>query len=214
MPSGLNPENSPVPHRERVRARTLAEIRDAARRQIEAGGAGALSLKALAQELGMAGPSLYRYVRSRDELLTDLLVEAYGDLADAVEAVAGPADPAERVRGFARAYRAWARARPGAYDLLFGTPVPGYAAPPEVTTPVARRALAVLAAAVAELTGDGPGSLTAATRIWARLHGLVDLELGGHLAPLGTSVDGLVAAEIEDSIAMIVSGRPGPDRLR
>ncbi len=82
----------PGTRRERLREQTRQEIKDAALRQItEAGGAGELSLNALAKSLGMAGPSLYRYFASRDALLTELVVDAFTAMAEAVEGAAGAA---------------------------------------------------------------------------------------------------------------------------
>src|SRR6476620_9457729 len=71
--------------RERVRAELTAEITDAARRQLAEVGAAALSLRAVARDVGMASSAVYRYFPSRDELLTALIVEAYDELGDAVE---------------------------------------------------------------------------------------------------------------------------------
>ncbi len=203
--------------RERFRQQTLREIKDAAREQIEgSGGAGALSLKAVAHDMGMAGPSLYRYVASRDELLTDVLVEAFTELVVALEHAAGGVSPADRLRSFGRAYRRWALDRPAMYELLFGTPVAGYVAPREATTPLARRALACLITVLAELRhgsdDDGAqrsraevveeededsGPFVLAVQTWARLHGLLSLELRGHLPQLVASPAELYEAEID-----------------
>lgn len=222
MGSGTNPGSPPRSRRERFRDQTRVEIRQAARRQVEQGGAGALSLKALAHELGMAGPSLYRYVASRDELLTEFLVEAYTELAEALEAAAGEAGtaPQDRLRTYCHTYRRWALDRPAAYELLFGTPVPGYAAPGEATVAPARRCMATLLATVVRLRGgsgraDGrarapqvpladpdSAALAVAVAIWARVHGVVSLELRGHLGDLVGPADELFAAEIEHAVRL------------
>lgn len=92
-----------------IRARNRAALEAkilVARRHLAAQGAAALSL-AIARELGMASSALYRYVSSRDELLTLLIIEAYDSLNDAVDAsVADVADPLERFRVMGRATRA------------------------------------------------------------------------------------------------------------
>lgn len=213
--------------RERFRALTLREIKDAARGQMEhGGGAGALSLKALAAQLGMAGPSLYRYVASRDELLTELLVEAYTELADALEAAVADREltPAQRLREYARAYRRWGLGRPAMYELVFGTPVPGYAAPEESTRPAARRALVALVVVLAELrdpTADraaltrwaqtlGPtdqdaSTLLLAVQTWSRLHGVLSLELRGHLTHLVGRTEDLYESEIDLALRLAVA---------
>lgn len=77
------------------------------------GGSDALTVRGLARELGLAPSALYRYVRSRDDLLTLLLAHAYADLADTVQA-AHDAVPREDVRGRWRAFaftlRSWSLA--------------------------------------------------------------------------------------------------------
>ena len=85
--------------------------------------------------MGISGPALYRYFRNRDELITELVLDAYRDLADTCRAAASPGDaPAARLAAVASAMRQWALDSPHRYLLIYGTPVPGYAAPPEATT--------------------------------------------------------------------------------
>ncbi|MGC5163399.1 WHG domain-containing protein [Rhodococcus sp. DT1] len=115
----------------------MADIVAIGREHLAAGGAEALSLRAVARDLGVVSSAVYRYVASRDELLTLLVIDAYDELGDAVAAAVDAVDPADhRARFFAlgRAVRAWARAEPARYGLIFGTPVPGYHAPAERTT--------------------------------------------------------------------------------
>nr|MDT0660299.1 TetR/AcrR family transcriptional regulator [Micromonospora sp. DSM 115978] len=209
--------------RERIRAQTRAEAKAAALRQIEAAGPQSLSLNAIGKELGMTGPALYRYFAGRDELLTELISDGYHDLADTIEAAAGAVvgePPADRVRALARAYRTWALAQPHRYLLLFGTPVPGYAAPSH-TVAAATRTLRVFLEPIAELAG-GPrypeleGQLAAgladrdpaatwagpalrrAVAGWTRMHGTVSLEVEGHFAQMGFDPGLLFEAEIEE----------------
>ena len=65
--------------RERVRAELTAEITDAARRQLAEVGAAALSLRAVAREVGMVSSAVYRYFPSRDDLC-QLAARGVGDL--------------------------------------------------------------------------------------------------------------------------------------
>ncbi|MGA3526443.1 TetR/AcrR family transcriptional regulator [Melissospora conviva] len=127
--------------RTRVRAEMTEEIKQVARRHLATEGAN-LSLRAVAREMGMVSSAVYRYFASRDELLTALIVDAYADLADAVEAadaaIADRADLTGRWLAVCHAVRDWALAHPAEYALLFGSPVPGYAAPPDTTTQAAR----------------------------------------------------------------------------
>lgn len=100
-------------------------------------GAAALSLRAVARDLGLVSSAVYRYVASRDELLTLLVVDGYDELGDSVDAAlerVDRSDHAARLVAIGRAVRAWALAEPATYALLFGSPVPGYEAPSELTT--------------------------------------------------------------------------------
>lgn len=100
-------------------------------------GAAALSLRAIARDIGMVSSAVYRYVESRDELLTLLVVDGYNELGDAVDAALAPVDEGDfvgRLSAIGRAVRSWALAEPATYALLFGSPVPGYQAPSDRTT--------------------------------------------------------------------------------
>ena len=136
----------------------MAEIVRLGREQLAAVGPADLSVRSIARELGVVSSAIYRYVRTRDELLTLLVLDAYTELGDRVdEAVARRrrALPAQRVRAAAHAVRDWAVAEPARYGLLFGTPVPGYHAPGEVTTPAGTRVPSVLSRILAEAWADG-----------------------------------------------------------
>ncbi|WP_280401844.1 TetR/AcrR family transcriptional regulator [Nocardia carnea] len=124
----------------------MADILRIAREHLATDGAAALSLRAVARDLGVVSSAVYRYVRSRDELLTLLVIEGYDALGDAVDAALAqaPDDPLERLRITARTVRAWALAEPAWYGLLFGTPVPGYAAPADRTITPGTRVIVTL----------------------------------------------------------------------
>ena len=128
-------------------------------------GAAALSLRAVARDLGVVSSAVYRYVANRDELLTLLLVDAYDELGDAVDTAvnAVPArDHAGRFKALGRAVRDWALREPARYGLLFGSPVPGYQAPAGRTTTPGTRVIYRLIGIL-----DGAyraGALTAAAR--------------------------------------------------
>ncbi|GAA4024436.1 TetR/AcrR family transcriptional regulator [Arthrobacter methylotrophus] len=125
-----------IDSRERARAQTVADIIRLGREHLALHGAAALSLRAVARDLGVVSSAVYRYVESRDELLTLLLIDAYGELGDEVDA-AVDALPADDYRGrflaLGLAVRQWALREPASYALLFGSPVPGYQAPAERT---------------------------------------------------------------------------------
>jgi AcrR family transcriptional regulator len=143
--------------RERARAELTREIKDAARRQLAASGAGALSLRAVARELGMVSSALYRYFPSRDDLLTALIIDAYdalGDAAEKAEAQVDRTDHRGRWRAACHAVRGWARAHPHEYALIYGSPVPGYVAPQDTVTSASRVPL-LLVAVVRDAFADG-----------------------------------------------------------
>ncbi|YCH07315.1 TetR/AcrR family transcriptional regulator [Arthrobacter sp. alpha11c] len=126
----------PTP-RERARAQTIADIVRIGREHLALHGAAGLSLRAVARDLGVVSSAVYRYVESRDELLTLLLIDGYNELGDEVDTAVAAVpenDFAGRFRALGKAVRAWALKEPASYALLFGSPVPGYQAPGERTT--------------------------------------------------------------------------------
>lgn len=126
--------------RARVRAELVGEIKEVARRHLSTDGAN-LSLRAVARDMGMVSSAIYRYFPSRDDLLTALIIEAYDALGDAVETAEARVardDLRGRLRAAWRAARAWALANPAEYALIYGSPVPGYAAPQDTIDPAAR----------------------------------------------------------------------------
>lgn len=130
--------------RERARAEINLEILDAGRRHLATSGAQALSLRAVARDLGMASSAVYRYVPSRDALLTMLITDAYESLGTSVEADEGPIareDVLGRFSAVCHGVRSWALANPNEYALIYGSPVPGYVAPEETIAPASRVSL-------------------------------------------------------------------------
>lgn len=127
--------------RARLRAATFREIKDAALAQIADVGAPSLSLRGVARTIGMSPAGLYRYYDGRDALLTDLITDAYSALADAVEhgIASGGEHPADRFAAGIRAYRQWSIDHRNEFLLIFGTPIPGYAAPEDGPTVEANR---------------------------------------------------------------------------
>jgi AcrR family transcriptional regulator len=134
--------------RQRAHAAMVEDIKRIAREQLTTEGAGSLSLRAVARELGVVSSAVYRYVPSRDELLTMLIEDAYNDSGAAVEAAVAavaPDDYRGRFLAVARAIRTWALEHPSEYALLYGSPVPGYHAPAERTVgPATRTTMALI----------------------------------------------------------------------
>jgi AcrR family transcriptional regulator len=150
--------------RARARAEMTDEIKLVARRHLAVEGAN-LSLRAVARDLGMVSSAVYRYFPSRDELLTALIIDAYNSMGEAAEAadaaVTDRSDVLGRWMAVTTALRGWAVARPHEYALLYGSPVPGYAAPRDTVGPATRPVLvmgAILndARAAGRLKDDAP----------------------------------------------------------
>lgn len=119
--------------RERRRTETTDEIKQVALRLMAAGGPGAITLRAIAREMGMTANAVYSYFATRDDLITTLIAEVYGELVDATEAARDAlpaADPAGRILAWACAFRDWVLANREGFQLIYGDPVPGYQ-PPE-----------------------------------------------------------------------------------
>jgi AcrR family transcriptional regulator len=133
--------------RARVRAELTDEIKQVARRHLATDGAN-LSLRAVARDMGMVSSALYRYFASRDELLTALILDGYNALGGDVEAADATVADRALLRGrflaATTAVRNWALAHPAEYALLYGSPVPGYAAPPDTIAAAARMPVVLL----------------------------------------------------------------------
>ncbi|MGA4876152.1 TetR/AcrR family transcriptional regulator [Streptomyces lydicamycinicus] len=205
--------------RERYRAQVRAEIKERAWEQIATAGASALSLNAIAKQLGMSGPALYRYFASRDELITELIREAYRSLAESLRA---SSTTGADLAGLAHALRGWALEDPQRYFLIYGTPVPGYHAPEDITG-IASEIMRTLLDACTALAPDAPAApfsahledhrdwagdhpapaaaLHRALAFWTRLHGVLSLELAGHFTDMGFDPALLFAAELDDLLA-------------
>jgi AcrR family transcriptional regulator len=151
-------------HRERIHSATLEEIKSVAWQQIAQSGASSLSLRAIAREMEMTAPALYRYFKDRDALVTALIVEAFislGNFLMAAREAVLQGDHAGRLMATGIAYREWALTYPQRYTLIFGTPISGYQAPSEITVPAASRSLGVLIEVLEDARRAGELHLTA-----------------------------------------------------
>jgi AcrR family transcriptional regulator len=205
----MSTPGAPQTARARVRAELTREIKDVARRQLGESGAAALSLRAVARELGMVSSAVYRYFPSRDELLTALIIDAYeavGAVATKAEKKIKRTDLLGRWMATARAVRTWAIAHPQEYALIFGSPIPGYQAPRDTIDPASRIPLLILGIVNdrGEVTSEesriprsvradlrtigeqaapaaGDAQLARGLMAWSELIGLISFELFGHL---------------------------------
>ncbi|MFJ9026534.1 TetR/AcrR family transcriptional regulator [Streptomyces sp. NPDC102259] len=223
--------------RERLRAETTADIKKVALALMASGGPDAITLRAIAREMGMTANAIYGYFATRDDLVTTLINDVYTALADAVDAAweAAPAtDPAIRITAWATAFRTWALVNPQGFRLIYGDPVPGYRAPEGGPAPDAARrvctGLTALAAAAwphtQHLYEDSafgwsdfdpglldkvrpafpdlpPAAVALALRIWGHLHGLVSLEVYGHMHTQTTNPEKLFQEELTQLVQVL-----------
>ena len=147
-----------------VRARRRAEVE---RRLVEVGrehlarhGAAGLTVRGVARDLDLAPSALFRYVDGLGDLLTRLIVTCYDELGEQVEAAVATVDPDDahaRWWALARSVRTWALDHPHDWALLYGSPVPAYDAPPEVTTRAGTRVTDLLLRIGVEAPDDAWG---------------------------------------------------------
>jgi len=174
--------------RQRARAEIMSEILREGRLHLARDGAAALSLRAIARDLGMVSSAVYRYVPNRDALLTMLIIDAYDTVGAAVEE-ADRACARENYLGrflaACRAVRTWAEQNPHEYALIYGSPVPGYAAPEDTIAP-ATRVPVVLLTILVDLTVAGAAPKPES----------VSAEVADSLAPMIAFTGGLVSADL------------------
>jgi AcrR family transcriptional regulator len=203
-------------------------IKETAWKQIAEFGAPALSLRAIARALKISAPAIYNYFPDRDALVTALIIDAFTSFGDwQLEArnTVSTDDSRKKLQAIGLAYRNWAHTYPQRYQLIFGTPIPGYEAPAKKVFPSSARSISALFSVVEELRAAGklstesvptvnekyrayydqwrkysgdvnPLSLFVAMIIWARVHGIVSLEIQGNLPPFGENGDALYRFEL------------------
>jgi len=230
-------ETATTNRRARLRIETTAEIKRVALDLMASGGPGAITLRAIAREMGMTANAIYGYFATRDDLLTALVEDVYTELADTLESARDAlpeTDPAGRILAWAQAFRDWSLGHPQGFRLIYGDPVPGYQPPEGGAAPGAEHrvcaGLTGLAAGAwpqakdrytdesfewadfdeklvrevqAEFPGLPPAAVALALRIWGHLHGLVSLEVLGHLRAQTTNPAKLYRNEIARLISSL-----------
>jgi len=211
-------------------------IKETAWKQIAQSGATALSLRAIARALKISAPAIYNYFPDRDALVTALIIDAYrsfGDSQLAARDAVPEADTLGRMKAIGIAYRTWAHTHPQRYQLIFGTPIPGYEAPLMDVLPSAARSLSALVSVVEQLRvrgklkirtfpevkgeyrvsfetwkkygGDADMlSMSIAMVIWSRVHGIVSLEIANNLPPFGKNGDELYLFELQSIASQFI----------
>ena len=203
-------------------------IKETAWKQIAQTGAPTLSLRSIARELGITAPAIYNYFPRRDDLVTALIIDAYtsfGDWQISANHVNESDNFTGRITAIGNAYRNWALTFPQRYQLIFGTPIPGYEAPLEKVWPYAARSLGALVSVmedlrladrlrIVDLPKPAPGyefafsewknfaveadilSLSAAVWVWSHVHGLVSLEISNNFPAFGPQGEELYRFEL------------------
>lgn len=224
--------------RDRARIELTEEIKTVARRHLAEQGSSALSLRAVAREVGMVSSAVYRYFPSRDDLLTALIIDAYdavGERAEAVERAAGDRGVAQSWVDVGEAVRAWALENAHEYALIYGSPVPGYAAPEATIVPASRVPLVLLrllATGVAngEIETGQSVSMSRTLRsdfaqlrrtaapavpdavlarglsVWAQVLGGINLEMFGHLHNVISDYDAYFTLQMRRAAEFLVQG--------
>ncbi|NTW04152.1 MAG: TetR/AcrR family transcriptional regulator [Oscillochloris sp.] len=215
-------------------------IKATAWQQIAESGAANLSLRAIARALNITAPAIYNYFPRRDDLVTALIIDAFlsfGDSQLAARDQVSELDLIGRLHATGIAYRAWAHTYPQRYQLIFGTPIPGYQAPNEHVIPAAARSMSALVSVVEALRQAGRlhttgfpqitcpyeallstwktyggevenQSLGIAIYIWSCVHGLVSLELSGNLPPFGPTGDDLFNYSLASLCQQLITEAP------
>jgi AcrR family transcriptional regulator len=203
--------------RQDTRNRIEREIVEIGRRHLVTDGAAGLSLRAITRDLGMVSSAVYRYVASRDDLLTLLIVDAYSDLADAVDRAGEAATGSwrDRLLAMARAARRWAVDQPASWALIYGTPVPGYRAPADTTVGPGTRVVGALLAVMAEgvAAGDVPDSGDRPSRATSADFDGVRNEFGFTGGDASVMKCFLLWAALVGAISLEVFGQYGADTL-
>lgn len=149
--------------RELQREENIKDIKATARRHMAEQGTAAISLRAIARDLDMTAPAIYRYFPSLDDLITALIVDAFNASADALEAAEAEQprdDYYGRLKAIFMAYRQWAIDNKAEFELIYGNAIPGYHAPGEITIPAARRSYIPVGTAINDAIQAGALKLT------------------------------------------------------
>ncbi|OZV79365.1 hypothetical protein CA850_18460 [Micromonospora echinospora] len=211
---------TPPSRRERLRTATVSEIKDGARRLLVTGGLDAVSLRAIARDMGMTAPAIYRYFPSLEALVAGLAADFYDELRLTVEAARDAAgdDPLDQLLAMSRAFRRWGVGNRAEFTLIFGNPVPGLEeftdACGDEDHPGARLGTVFVRplAAIAERAGlrtpprefleEHLGDRLAPLR---RSHGDLSLEVAYAFLSGWTRIYGLIAMEVFDHLRWAVT---------
>ncbi len=145
----------------------------------------ALTINALANQLGTKGPSLYNHVNSLEDLRRTVRMRVVGDIIDMLNTVGDGRTRDDAVTAMASAYRSYAHHHPGRYSAFTRMPLGGD--DPEFTE-ATRAAAAPVISVLASYGLDGDNAFYAALEFWSAMHGFVLLEMTGAMSGIDTDV--------------------------
>jgi AcrR family transcriptional regulator len=180
---------------------SLEAIVQAGRDILESAGVAGLTMQAVADRVGVRAPSLYKRVRSRDDLVRLITEATVRDLGERLAPISAGTDPRRDLAELARAFRAFAHARPVGYQLIF-------AAAPDaggLSTDALTRAIEPVLRVAANLAGERH-ALEAARTLTAWANGFINMELAGAFK-LGGDIDEAFEFGIA-RLAAALSGQP------
>lgn len=143
----------------------------------------ALTINALATQLGTKGPSLYNHVESLDDLRRTVRMRVVGDIIDMLKTVGQGRTRDDAVMAMAAAYRSYAHHHPGRYSAFTRMPLGGD--DPEFTE-ATRQAAAPVIGVLASYGLEGEAAFHAALEFWSAMHGFVLLEMTGVMDGIDT----------------------------
>jgi AcrR family transcriptional regulator len=191
---------------QRRRELTRAEIKTAARAQLVAGGPNSISLRAIARDMGVTAPALYRYYPALDSLILDICTDLYTELRLACEDARDlipPENHPERILQMAREFRRWELTHPAEAALIFGPPLPGVEQFREQCADLSHAGAQFGQIFLDPLTAlHEQGRLPAADpysffiRAWTQFYGLIMAEAFGHLSWAVADAEPLFEAEL------------------
>jgi AcrR family transcriptional regulator len=136
----------------------------------------ALTINALATQLGTKGPSLYNHVDSLEDLRRTVRMRVVGDIIDMLNTVGQGRTRDDAVMAMASSYRSYAHHHPGRYSAFTRMPLGGD--DPDFTD-ATRAAAGPVISVLASYGLDGEDAFYAALEFWSALHGFVLLEMTG-----------------------------------
>jgi AcrR family transcriptional regulator len=190
-------------------------IKETAWKQIAEVGAPALSLRAIARELKITAPAIYNYFPDRDELVTQLIIDAFNSFGDsqfqARDSVSSE-NHRQQMRVIGIAYRAWAHQHPQRYQLIFGTQIPNYKYPHEKIFPASSRSIVPLFSVVENARTAGKLNATAYQSVTSGYEAHIEMwkmqkeELHGQVHPLTHFVSMIIWSRVHGIVSLELQG--------